>query len=79
MSEKNLGNIENKKQYPQLNNFFRLLEILNLSIADFGVNTVKTETSNKSDLIIEIFCMSDKEIKYYTDIISSIKAIKKLK
>ena len=45
----------------------------------FGVNTVKTETSNKSDLIREIFCMSDREIKYYTDIISSIKAIKKLK
>ena len=32
MSDKNLGNIENGKQFPQINNFFKILEVLNLSI-----------------------------------------------
>ena len=79
MSEKNLGNIENGKQYPLLNNFFRLLEILNLSIEDFGVNLAKTETPNKSKLLQEIFYLSEDEAKYYFEILSSISSIRKLK
>ena len=39
MSEKNLSNIENGRQYPQVNNFLRIIEVLNLTLKDFGVNS----------------------------------------
>ena len=37
MTEKNLGNIENGRQYPQVNNFLKIIEVLNLSLKDFVV------------------------------------------
>ena len=41
MSDKNLGNIENGKQFPQVNNFLRIIEVLSLSLEDFGINIEK--------------------------------------
>ena len=76
MSEKNLGNIECGKQYPLLNNFFRILEVLKLSVSDFGVITTEIPTPSKDELLKEIYCLSEDDSKHLLSIIKSIKSIK---
>jgi len=66
MSEKNLGNIENGRQYPQVNNFLKIIEVLNLSLEDFGVNlSNKHDNQIKSKLISKILTSSDNKLKLY--------------
>lgn len=61
MSEKNLGNIENGRQYPQVNNFLRIIEVLNLTLEDFGVNSSERQIKNeeKNNLISKILSSPD--------------------
>ncbi len=72
MSDKNLGNIENGKQFPQINNFFRILEVLQLSLEDFGVNTVKKENYKKFNLIKKIYTLNDIELDIYMELVNII-------
>ena len=72
MCDKNIGNIENGKQFPQVNNFLHLIEVLGLSLEDFGVK-YKNENSNKSELIKTILSCNDKEITMLKKIIAAIK------
>lgn len=66
MSEKNLGNIENGRQYPQVNNFLRIIEVLNLSLEDFGVRlTKKSDNEAKSELISKILATPYNKMKLY--------------
>ena len=53
MSDKNLGNIENGKQFPQVNNFLRIIEILSLSLEDFGINIEKKIDDKKKNYLIK--------------------------
>lgn len=73
MTDKNLGNIENGKQFPQLNNFLRLLEILNLSVEDFGVEPKQPINKIRNSLLQKIYTSSDNELKTYSEILSLIK------
>ena len=73
MTDKNLGNIENGKQFPQLNNFLRLLEILNLSVEDFGVESKQPINKIRNSLLQKIYTSSDNELKTYSEILSLIK------
>ena len=73
MSEKNLGNIENGRQFPQVNNFIRLIEVLNLSLEDFGAKTLKPEIKIREDLLQEIYLSSDNEIETLVAILKLIK------
>lgn len=77
MTDKNLGNIENGKQYPQLNNFFRLLEVLNLSVNDFGVKTRTSQNDIREKLLYEIYVSSEKELQIYLEILNSLKKLVK--
>ena len=76
MSEKNLSNIERGLQLPALNSFLRLLDTLNVSISEFGVNVDDIENTNKKELVKEIYLSSTKEIDTYLSIIKSIKCLK---
>lgn len=77
MTDKNLGNIENGKQYPQLNNFFRLLEVLNLSVNDFGVKTRASQNDIREKLLHEIYVSSEKELQIFLEILNSLKKLVK--
>lgn len=67
MSEKNLSNIENGRQYPQVNNFLRIIEVLNLTLKDFGVNSCERPILDevKEHLVSKILSSPDKKIKLY--------------
>lgn len=75
MSEKNLGNIENGKQFPQINNFFRILEVLNLSIEDFGVNQKEKSDKIRENLIQSIYLLNDTELEIYLNILKYISQL----
>lgn len=70
MSDKNLGNIENGKQFPQVNNFLKIIEILNLNLEDFGVKNTQIKDNKKDELSKIILSADDKKISSY------IKALK---
>ncbi len=73
MSEKNLGNIENGKQFPQVNNLFRIIEELNLSLTDFGVDYNFSKVDNvKVDLIKRILASSDETAEIYRQFINTV-------
>lgn len=77
MTEKNLSNIERGLQVPALNSFLKMLDILNVSLSEFGVSAEDTKNQNRDELIKEIYLASPNEIKAYLNIIKTIKDIKK--
>ncbi len=76
MTEKNLSNIERGLQIPALNNFLRLLDVLNVSLSEFGVNFKNIENSDREELIKQIYLSDNKEISAYLTIIKTIKNLK---
>lgn len=61
MCDKNLGNIENGKQFPQVNNFLRILEVLDLSLEDFGVENKQKNLDNTKEELLKIVNSSTPE------------------
>lgn len=64
MSDKNLGNIEKGKQFPQVNNFLHLIEVLNLHVKEFGVNfEFREDVKAKNEIIKKVLSANEKKIK----------------
>lgn len=78
MTDKNLGNIENGRQFPQVNNFLKIIEILNLKIEDFGVKTSAKQKNgpDKEELLRFILPLTEKQSKAYLKILKDIKNVK---
>lgn len=75
MSEKNLGNIENGKQFPQVNNFLHLIEFLDIPLSDFGVNKIVQDDNSKHELAKLLLTTSNKQIDVYKKIFELIKSL----
>lgn len=75
MTEKNLSNIERGLQIPALNSFLRLLDVLNVSLSEFGINTKDSQNENRDALIKELYLSSPQEIEVYFNIIKDIKKL----
>ena len=75
MTDKNLGNIENGKQFPQLNNFFRILEELNLSVEDFSVKSTGKEKTLRTNLLKDIYLADERELNVYSEILNAINKL----
>ncbi|MBQ8476848.1 helix-turn-helix transcriptional regulator [bacterium] len=71
MCDKNLGNIENGKQFPAVNNFLRIIEVLNLSLKDFGVMNTQKESTFKNELLKMILNASESQSEAYLDILNT--------
>ena len=61
MCEKNIGNIENGKQFPQVDNFLRLIEVLNISLDEFGVKHC-TKVNEVQEELIKLVLNSTEEM-----------------
>lgn len=75
MSEKNLGNIENGRQFPQVNNFLHLIAFLNIPLSDFGVNNIIQDDHSKNELAKLLLTTSSKQIDIYKKIFELIKSL----
>lgn len=73
---KHYGRLERGTCIPTLETFFKLVEVLNIPITEFGISIDKPESLNRSELIKEIYLSNEKEIKVYLNLIRSIKELK---
>ena len=73
ISEKHLSKIETGKNYPALDNFLRLIEVLDLSLSDFGLKEVNKISATKIQLQKIINTSSEQELKIYLEIINAQK------
>ena len=78
MSEKNLSNIERGLQIPALNNFLRLLDILNVSLSEFGISSKDTDNKKRDMLIKKIYLLTSEEIDAYTEILDALKKLRQV-
>lgn len=70
ISEKHLSKIETGKNYPALDTFIKILNILNLTLGDFGFYNISDSYPNKTFLQNIINTSSKKQIDAYADIMS---------
>lgn len=73
ISEKHLSKIETGKNYPALDNFFKMVETLNLSLNDFGFDSPENASIQKLQLQKIINTSSEKQIAIYADMIDTLQ------
>ena len=79
ISEKHLSKIETGKNFPSLDNFFKMAEILKFDLGDFGVKTGSCENEYSQTLLKLAFSASSSEAKSYCEIIETLDRIMKNK
>ena len=77
ISEKHYGQLERGSFSPSLETFFKLVEVLNIPLSEFGIkiNNVKNKTRN--ELLKETYTLSDSEMELYFEIIKLLKRYEK--
>lgn len=73
LSEKHLSKIERGNNYPSLDTFLKLVDVLGLSLGDFGLTTTDSSYPNRVNLHKIIDNSSDKQIDAYTDVITTMQ------
>lgn len=72
ISEKHLSKIETGKNFPALDTFINILETLNLTLDDFGINIVSNNYPNRVYLHKMIDSVSEKQLDTYADVITAL-------
>ena len=73
ITEKHLSKIETGRNYPALDNFLRIIDVLKLSLKDFGLKEEDNATETKKQLQKIINISSERELKAYLTIIKDLK------
>lgn len=73
ISEKHLSKIETGRNYPALDNFLRIVKVLNLTLKDFGIDDKGNFSENKELLHKIINTSTEKQLNIYADIIGAIR------
>ena len=72
ISEKHLSKIETGRYYPALDTFIKILDTLNLTLADFKLQHIYESYPKKNQLQKIIENSSDRQIDTYIDVISAL-------
>ena len=72
ISAKQLSRIENGDYIPSLPTFLKIVIALNLNMDEFGIDLKSTENPIKDDFIKFVYTLSDKEVKFYYNIVKNI-------
>ena len=78
IAEKHYGKLERGVFMPSLETFFKLVEILNIPLAQFGLNSEKISDLKREELLKEIYLANDIEVELITNFIHSLKQYKSL-
>lgn len=73
IAEKHYGKLERGVFMPSLETFFKLVEILNIPISQFGLNSEKIPNEKKENILREIYLANDEEIEFISNFINSLK------
>ncbi len=79
LSDKNIGNIENGSQFPQVNNFLRMLEVLPVSIEDFGIKKGEELGETQRELLKKIYSSTPTEAEKYLEALNFVDKISEIK
>lgn len=73
ISEKHLSKIETGKNFPALDTFLKILEVLNLTLSDFGLQHI-CENYSKKKLIQDIIeNSSERQLNAYADMLVAMQ------
>ena len=73
ITEKHLSKIETGRNYPALDNFLRIIDVLNLSLRDFGLKEENNATETKVEIQKIINTSTERELEVYLAIIKDLK------
>jgi len=73
---KHYGRLERGDCIPTLLTFFKLVEILEIPLSEFGADIEDVENKSRDELIKEIYLSTTKEIDAYLNIIKTVKGLK---
>ncbi len=73
ISEKHLSKIETGKNYPALDNFLKMIDVLDLSMKDFGLKGENGLSEQKVYLQKIINTSSEKQLDIYVDMINALQ------
>ncbi len=71
LSEKHLGQIERGAFQPNIINFFKIINVLNINLSNFGFSN--SLNNQQKELLALINSSTDEEINLFIDIIKNIK------
>ena len=77
LADKHYGRLERGLSSPKLETFFRLVDVLNIPLTEFGITKKELINKNRDNLIREIYMSSDEELEAYIDIFKAIKILKR--
>ena len=72
ISEKHMSKIETGKNYPALDTFLKILDVLNLTLGDFGLQNTSETYHNKLLLQKIIDTSSEKQLDACAEVITAV-------
>ena len=72
ISEKHLSKIETGKNYPALDTFLKILDTLDLTLGDFGLNNTSDSYPNKMFLQKVINTSSEKQLDACAEVVTAL-------
>lgn len=72
MHEKQISRIEAGTNHPTFDNFIKIIDILGLKMSDFDYSRKQKPNKLKDDLVFIINNSTDKELRMYLDVITSL-------
>lgn len=75
LSEKHISNIERGLNFPALDSFFKLCQVLNLSLEDFGLKIDFKSNKHKESLLNKVYYADENKLKAYDEILNSLDKI----
>ena len=73
IAEKHYGKLERGVFNPSLETFFKLVEILNIPLDEFGLNNKIADNELRDNIIKEIYSSTNEEIELYLKLIQDVK------
>lgn len=74
IAEKHYGKLERGAFIPSLETFFKLIEVLNIPMSEFGIKNNANKNNLRDDLIREIYLSNEAEMNLYLSLIQFIKS-----
>ncbi len=71
MSEKHLGQIERGAFSPTISTFFKLVKVLKINLADFGLRYEDESNKTRESLIKLIYSANNEELNFYYRLIET--------
>lgn len=77
IAEKHYGKLERGVFMPSLETFFKLIDVLNVPLSEFGFQVEENKNVNRDKIIKEVYSSNNAELELFLNFIESIKKYNK--